>query len=88
MALTATATVQNRDLIIAILGMSKPKIVSSSPDKPNLIYRVRDRTTIDDAFSPLVRRLKIERTKTDRVIVVCRRCEDCAAVYEFFLSSL
>ena len=88
MALTATATVPNRNKIIVILGMRNPTIVSKSPDKPNLIYRVQDRTTVDDAFSPLVRRLKKERTKMARVIIFCRRCEDCAIIYEFFLSYL
>ena len=64
------------------------RIVSKSLDKPNLIYRVQERTTKDDAFSPLVRRLKKERTKMARVIIFCRRCKDCAAIYEFFLSYL
>ena len=50
MALTATATVQNRDKIIAILGMSNPAVVSESPEKPNLIYRVQYKTTVDDVF--------------------------------------
>ena len=47
-----------------------------------------NRTTIEDTFSPLVFKLKKERTGMARVIVFCRQCEECAAVYEFFLSSL
>ena len=88
MALTATATVKSRDKIMAILGMSMPVIISESPDKPNLIYRVQGKTTIDDVFTPLVHRLRNERGKMARVIVFCQKCEDCAALYEFFLSSL
>ena len=68
--------------------MNNPVIISESPDKPNLIYRVQERTAIDDVFLPLVRRQRNDRTKMARVIVSCRQCEECAAVYEIFLSSL
>ena len=72
MALTATATV---DKIIAILGMSKPIIVSESPDKPNLLFQVREKTSISDVFTSLVKQLKEKRVNLPRVIILCQKCE-------------
>lgn len=88
MALTATATVKSRNNIIKIMGMCDPVIVSESPEKSNLIYRVQERTTINSVFMPLVETLRKERIKTPRVIIFCRQCEECATLYEFFLSNL
>ena len=34
--------------------MYKPVVISESPDKSNLIYRVQERNTIDQIFTPLV----------------------------------
>lgn len=88
MALTATATIKSRKKIIAILGMCKPIVISESPDKSNLIYRVQERTTVDQVFTPVLEKLRKERTKMPRIIIFCRKCEECAELYEFFYSAL
>ena len=51
MALTATATVKSRNKIAKILGMCNPVIVSESPEKSNLIYQVKERTTVDSVYA-------------------------------------
>ena len=66
-ALTATATTKNRNKI-TILGMCKPVIISESPDKSNLIYHVEERTTIDKVFTPLVEKIRREKTRMPRII--------------------
>ena len=88
MALTATATVKSRDKIVKILGMCNPVVISQSPDKSNLIYRVQARTSVEKVFAPLVEKLRKERTNMPRVIIFCRKCEECATIYEFFRLAL
>ena len=46
------------------------------------------RGTVEETFAPLAAKLCNERTKMPRVIIFCRRCEDCASIYDFFLSTL
>ena len=88
LALTATATVTTRKKIQCILGMKDPVIIAVSPDKANMSYWVKERGTIEETFAPLAAMLRNERTKMPRVIIFCRRCEDCASIYDFFLSTL
>jgi ATP-dependent DNA helicase RecQ len=44
MALTATATAQVREDIVAQLGLRSPRLLIGHPDRPNLVYRVQPRT--------------------------------------------
>lgn len=88
MALTATATTETRNKIVTILGMCKPVVISESPDKSNLIYRVQERSTIDQIFTPLVIKIRRERTRMSRIIIFCQKCEECAEIYGFFHSAL
>ena len=63
--------------------------MSSSPDKPNISYSVRVKASIEDVFTPLVIKLRAARCHCHaRVIIYCRRCEECAELYHFFHSSL
>ena len=61
--------------------------MSSSPDKPNISYSVRVKASIEDVFTPLDK-LRAARCRLPRVIIYCRRCEECAELYHFFHSSL
>ena len=63
MALTATATDTTRNAIIKTLNMQKPKIVSVSPQKHNIVYAVALKCEISDAFTPLCDKLAWERAK-------------------------
>ena len=88
MALTATATKTTRNKIIAILGMLSPKVVSVSPEKSNITYWVRQKSSIEEVFTPIADKLKHKRANMPRVIIFCKRCEECAMLYQFFLSNL
>ena len=37
---------------------------------------------------PLLHKLRHQRTAMPRVIIYCKKCDDCASIYYFFLSSL
>ena len=86
MGMTATATSHTRDRVIAILGLINPAIISASPDKPNIAYSVWQKVSIEEAFTPLAMALKKSRRKLPRVIIFCRRHEECSQLYHFFLS--
>ena len=88
MALTATATKTTRNRIIAILGMLSPKVVSVSPEKSNITYWVRQKSSVEEVFTPIADKLKHKRANMPRVIIFCKRCEECAMLYQFFLSNL
>ena len=88
MAITATATTTTRKNGITTLGLIDPVMILASPDKPNITYTVRDKESIESVFSPLVTQLRASRCRLPRVIVFCRRCEECSELYHFFYSSL
>ena len=69
MALTAART---RKKIITILGMSSPIIVSASPEKANITYWVRQKSSIEDVFTPLAHKLKKERVNMPRMMIFCK----------------
>ena len=68
--------------------MKDPVIIAMSPDKANMSYWVKERGTVEETFAPLAAKLCNERTKMPRVIIFCRRCEVCASIYDYFLSTL
>ena len=88
MALTATATTDSRTKIIGILGMDNCDVIAESPDKPNVRYWVREEKSIEVMFGPLAIKLCRQRNRMSRVIIYCRRCEDCALIYSFFFNHL
>ena len=85
MALTATATKRTVARVSAIVGLEDPKLITVSPDKPNMCYWVKPRAKLEDLCAPLVARLCHQRTAMPRVIIYCKKCEDCASIYYFFL---
>ena len=88
MALTATATTQTQNKIVAILGMLSPEVVSISPEKSNITYWVRQKSSVEEVFTSLAEKLKRERASIPRLIIFCKKCEECALLYHFFLSKL
>ena len=63
-------------------------IVLASPDKPNICYTVRNKESVESVIAPLVAKLRAARCGLPRVLIYCRRCEECAEIYHFFFSSL
>ena len=87
-ALTATATLKLRMQVTVILGMINELVVTLSPCKPNIMYTVRKMTTVLDTFLPMVEKLRSERILFPRIIIYCRRYEECAELYMLFKSIL
>ena len=54
LAATATVTPSIRDDVIDKLDMNGCEMVCISPDRPNIYYEVRRRSTIENDFQPLV----------------------------------
>lgn len=88
MALTATATTQTRNSIVKILGMVDPHIICISPHKPNILYWIAEKGGLQETFQPLIDKLRVQRIKMERVLIFCRRYEECADIYELFKCSL
>ena len=58
MALTATATKENRRDICKSLGLLKPVMILKSPEKCNIFYNVTQKSgDIEEIFAPLVEEL-------------------------------
>ena len=88
LAATATVNPTIRDDVIDKLDMKGCKMVCVSPDRPNIYYEVRQRSTIDDDLQPIVESLRVERNKANRVIVFCRSLNTVADLYDHFLYTL
>ena len=88
MALTATATAKLQKRVITILGMRNPILTYVSPCKPNIVYKLDSFDNIQDTFKPLLNLIKNEKVNLPRVIIYCRRYEDCASLYSYFKSGL
>ena len=84
MALTATATATTRAQIIATLCMDKPHVLSVSPHKKNIVYVVKKKSSMEEVVENLARGLKNLRTEMPRIIVFCKRYDECSRMYRLF----
>lgn len=84
MACTATATRSIREEIVSCLEMMKYVTISLSPNRPNIKYVVKKRTTIDSDFAELLATLQMKLAATPRVIVYCRTLMMCADLFSYF----
>ena len=84
LALTATAPRGMRIDIQKAPGMADPLVITSSPDKPNIILSVRPYVSLDISFGPVVEELRSARTSLGRTIIYCQKQEDCSNLYLFF----
>lgn len=57
---------------------------SLSPERPNIFYEVRARTTIDSDLSWLLSSLRENLQLTPRVIVYCQSLDMCSELYAYF----
>ena len=88
LALTATASTELRIQIAKMLSMKNEVVVSLSPCMPNIMYAVSSFESIEVTFHPLLVRLSRERASFPRMIIYCRRYEECADLYLYFRDSL
>ena len=84
LALTATVTTSIEVDVIEKLDMLGCANVSVSPNRPNIFYEVKTRIDLDH----LVRSLKEDNIKAERVIVYCRSLNMCTDLYEYFHDAL
>eukprot|EP00731_Ephydatia_muelleri_P030479 Em0021g1002a len=85
---SATVTSLMREDSIRKLDMDGCCLVSESPDKPNIIYEVVRKNTIEEDFSSVVRDLAERNIKARRVVVYCQSLDMCASLYAHFLHYL
>ena len=88
MALTATATTKLRKEVAGIIGLNNEAVISISPDKPNILYMVKEFVSIEESFSSLQTAVAEKGLDVPKTIIYCRRIEDCANLYMFFRKSL
>ena len=88
LALTATATRSLRMDVSRLLGMRNELVISVSPCKANIMYAVAKFVSVQDSFRKTVERLRRERSEFPRMIIYCRRFEDCANLYLYFKNEL
>ena len=89
MALTATATRSSRQVICKVQGIKNcVDVISKSPNKPNICYRVQQKPTLEEAFGPLIAELRQKRQNMDRVIIFGQTYDDSTYAYMLFCSSL
>jgi len=69
--------------------MSRPKVVSVSPNKPNIKYNVIFKpATLEETFALLVEGVPQMRMSMERVIIFCRTLDDCGMIYLFMRDRL
>ena len=88
LALTATTTRTLRIDVARLVGVRNEKVISLFPCKSNITYAVIPLVSFLDSFSNIVEWLQNERTIFPRMIVYCRRFEDCANLYLHFKNEL
>lgn len=88
MALTATASKELRRKVSEIIGLVNPAVIAVSPCKSNIAYRVSKLVSFNDSFGPILQELKEKLTSLGRIIIYCRRFEDCSDLYCFFKRGL
>lgn len=86
MALTATASVTTRNLVYRMLGLHSPVLVYVPPAKKNIIYIVRSKvtTSIEELVCNLSTSLLQFQEHFPRVVIFCRRFEECTEFYSMF----
>ena len=68
--------------------MVDPHIICISPHKPNILYWVAEKRGLQETFQPVIDKLQIQPTNMERLLIFCRRYEECADIYELFKHNL
>lgn len=84
MACTATATPSVRMEIVSTLEMHEVVTISLSPNWPNVMYEVKNRTDPDTDFVELLSTLRERLISTPRVVVYCKALDTCADLFAIF----
>ena len=88
MAVTATASKTLRYSVSKAIGLHNPFVLSMNPCKKNLVYAVGKFRDVLESFNPMVEKLAELRSEMPRVIIYCRRYEECSNIYIMFRNLL
>ena len=78
MAVTATANLRTREVLIKSLEMKGCFVLAQNPNKTNIYYEVAEKTDIDSVVKPIVAHVIQKREDTDRRIIFCHLYKDCS----------
>lgn len=81
MALTATATTTTFEIVKEKLSLSNPVLVSTSPFRNNIAYRVAPKSDISEFCCSLCDELREKRIGYPKTIVYVRTYRDCYDIY-------
>ena len=68
--------------------MQDELVVSVNPCKANIKYAIGSLNTTLDTFGPVVTEIRRQRQRLPRIIIYCRRIDECANLYLFFKEQL
>lgn len=91
MTLTATAVKKTRNVILKTLGITKPIIITTSPNRKNISYAVKlldKNRPIITYFQWLVNALKEHKKQAKRIIIYCQTINQCHKLYSVILDIL
>ena len=75
MALTATANLKTREMVVKSLDMKGCFVLSQNPNKTNMYYKVVKKTTV---IQPIVEHVSIRKKEANHHIIFCRTLGDCS----------
>lgn len=78
MALTATVTQKTFKTILERLALRNPKIISVSPQRDNIFFKVSPPVNLDELTAFIKEELEEKRIAFPKTVIFCRRYEDCA----------
>ena len=89
MALTATANLATRTVVITSLDMHGCHVISRLPNKPNICYSVMTKSDNHvDVLQPLIDELCSKGVKCERCIVFCRTYDDTMKLFQTMVLEL
>ena len=88
MALTATATVSTRRIVMKRLNMKHPVIISITPDKPNILYTIQQKGDMQDVVAKISEQVKRKGLTANKAIIYCCYHREVANFYELFRKQL
>lgn len=84
MAMTATASKELRRKASDTIGLINPTVIAVSPCKKNITYRLSKFVSIEESFGSILQEIKVKLTTMGRIIIYCRRFNDCSELYRYF----
>lgn len=88
LAATATVTKVMLTSITQQLNMIDYQLVYMSPDRANIYYEVKKRTTIEKDLESVLRDLRENSCNANRVLIYCQSLNMCSNLYSHFLYAL